>query len=260
MGDFIQKAVELLTGVFNELLDWREQHCLAIWHPVAAGAPAAEGEASPPREARPKRKRQRSPARSPREDKKVKKERSRRRERKASPNSQSPHRKPKSEESHSRSRHPKSRRSPTPRPSRKKVPVKEEPTDKDRDRPHTPTVKGEASPVRSSTRSRGEEPVLDPQQKGVHGPHSRPERIQPHLEEDTRERGSDLPPGTWTLRERPPAPRTPPRSSRPPEPPGPPPGWVPRRSKGVTRRERNNDIYQFGPSSSRKQLRLDRRL
>ena len=255
VSEFTGQAADLLAVTFNSLLDLREQHRLDIWRPVAAGAPGDSGEAQPPPTER-KRRRDKSPSGSP----KVKIEKPKRRAKERSPGHRERRVKPKSEDSPSEDRHQKARRSRTPRPSKKKVAVKEEPSEIERNRLPTQALKGEASPGSPKRRSGGEERRERPSGVGSSGANSCSLRSRPKPEDRGGEIESDLPPGTWTLRERPAEPNRSPGASRPPEPPGPPPGWVPRRSKGIARRERNEDIFNYGPSSERKQLRLDRRL
>ena len=151
--------------------------------------------------------------------------------------------------------------------------VKEEPSEAVLDKSPLASVVGEDSPDEAEVREdRGRRSTPGIHSSGGEAPVVRERPRLPDREEArsrSRSRHEDLPsrpPGRWTLAERPPEPSVPPRSFRPPEPPRPPPGWAPprvafhsSRSKGATRRERNADIFLFGPSSERKRQREERR-
>ena len=269
---FKDKASEYLRDAFNKLLEAREEHTSDIWQPLAEGTPGSEKESSeacqgsrkaPEQSKRSKRrghssssgKKVRSPRRGEVERSSVKRSRSRRRRKS--------HRSP-TVSVHSNRRH---KRAENLAGSDKPTPVKEELTDAEQNRKNTITVKGEVSPV-----PRRRDPGGLSRPTSAVGPtatasgHRRPASPASHRGESTRPRnpsptrGEEVPPGRWTLRERPAEPPHPPRSFRPPEPPGPPPGWAVRpdqapRSKGVVRRERNLDILAYGPNPERKRLR-----
>ena len=83
-------------------------------------------------------------------------------------------------------------------------------------------------------------------------------RSEESQSEEEPSEGGEAPPGRWTLREGPSEPRGA-WSFRPPEPAHPPPGWRPdyvkKRSKGINRDLRNQDIFLHGPDPARKRLR-----
>ena len=124
--------------------------------------------------------------------------------------------------------------------------IKEEPSDSEQERSRR-RIEGEVSPVVLREARRREERGRE-------------------VGEEPGEEETEAPPGRWYWVEPPPEPSLPPRNLRPVEPPGPPPGWVGRtwprdgpRSKGVKRRERNQDILLYGPDPLRKKAREEER-
>lgn len=147
----------------------------------------------------------------------------------------------------------------------RKETVKEEQTAAERGSGSLAEVKEESSPARgrresrpgsavpSSAHSRTEGVTREAERGSEGHPIRRSQRREERIREDEAP-----PPGRWTLTERPAEPLGPP-PFRPPQPKGPPPGWQradpPRKSKGITRELRNQDIRLYGPDPARKQVR-----
>lgn len=272
-------ALEELGRAFDRCLGCREAHRLELWDPLAGGSrnlpePQEVTGKAPERGSRKSRSRRRqrreakkgegseeTKATRKKEEKDRAKSRSRHRTRskKASP---AEHRAPDvSSPASSRSKRKESGST----SHRRSSLVKEELSEKEKDKEPTEVVRGEVSPGRRRGSVEGEGGVGGPSRaSGVRlrsAPSVAPRAVlgRPHLEEE------EPPPGRWSLQERPAEPREPPRSFRPPEPRGPPPGWVAEsgregpRSKGVVRRERQADILLHGPDPKRKAERESRR-
>ena len=275
---FIEVAGKLLREVFDLVLAKREQLRLDVWRPLAEGSPGAEEKKEEPAEEEPakskKRRRRRSGTskvespeverrrrrHSSEEKEKPKRSRSRRRRQGAAKSSSSAAR---SRGGDREAGKQEGKESPTK--------VKKETTEADRKRQEAKSEKGEGSPERKgSTKALSGRPSssLRPPLSVSPSPTTRRRKQLSEKEERRRDtersqsgEGRERPPGLWTLR--PAEPSRSPRGSRPPEPPGPPPGWKgpgrgSTRSKGVVRRERQTDIWLFGPSAARKKEREDR--
>ena len=270
---FQEKALEVLRGAFDQLLGYREAHRLELWDPLAGGSlgstrpqevtgESPEKGRSPSRSRRGRRRKSKSEdseeGKSAKKPKKrsTKRSRSRRRAKSAKdlgevqpvqPGSASASLAGGSEKSEPPSHH-----------RRHQGHAKEEGSEKEDSKEPTKVVEGEVSPARHRGSS-----LLPSSASGVRlrcGPSTAPTKEG----EKSPDREEEPPPGRWSLRERPAEPFAAPRHQRPPEPRGPPPGWVdPRgsfaRSKGIVRRERQADIFRYGPDPRRKAEREAKR-
>ena len=287
---FEDKALTLLRGAFEELVDFREVHRLSLWQPLAEGSrnsgerrgspkrtpergsggeppksKRSEG-ASEPRGSRKDSSEDRKVAKKASKDSKVKKRRSRSRRRVRSKESSS---------------------SPRPLPSSLRVrragleveelghpispkakSVKEELSEPEKNEEPTRSGEGVEAPAgRGEREERKAGPERKPGPRVPSGansikPQKAPSSAAPAKPTAPTSRSESPPPGRWTLDVRPAEPRFPPRSFRPPEPNGPPPGWRGKggpKSKGTTRRERQADILRFGPDPQRKAAREAKR-
>ena len=276
----LKYAVGLFRFVAADLEEFQER----VFPGISLGGDLGEGNSkksaseeetpSPEEEERPKKKEKpRSGEAKPKESRKRKKgseepqknEKKRRRHR-------SPRQSSERSESKPRPKNPGGAASGS-RPAKSKR-IKEEPSETVLDKSPLQSVVGEVSPgeseVEAAEEDRRRPARAAPPEVGVRTSRPRPEEERsPVRRVRSRSLSRDQPirpPGRWTLSERPPEPACPPRLFRPPEPPAPPPGWVRRpgpvpssRSKGATRRERNADIFLFGPSIERKRQREQRR-
>ena len=267
---FQAKALGLLRAAFEELVDYREAHRLSLWQPLAGGsqqgaedkhnqdlAPVRGSSRGGDRERRERRKRSREgeseearPAKKTDKERRREESRSRRRRRHKSPQSPvvstgaRPVDHQVSPQSHQRTVRSSSEKGATS--------VKEERSKA------TSVVEGVAAPEgRDSKEGRHPRPATPSRSSRLRLIEQRKELL-----EDARPGPEEPPPGCWSLHARPAEPRHPPRGFRPPEPQGPPPGWVPpggSKSKGVVRRERQEDILQFGLDPARKAEREAKR-
>eukprot|EP00438_Fugacium_kawagutii_P008896 Skav215704 [mRNA] locus=scaffold2573:57842:63963:+ [translate_table: standard] len=243
---FHQGALDILREAFSEILDHQGGNFLGPSAPVAVGVGGPRAEAEKRQEEVPKTEEEKSRTRS-------------RRKRRGEPTS--PERK-RSEGSSRRTRAPAEDKTAAPalEPPSSKVKCEEE------DDPHRGPV---ASPIsersvkkekskKSKRKSRSRSPVAspgeDPTSRG-----SRGERDRGGVSDE-----GEKPPGTWVLKPRSPS-HPPPHRRHPPEPDHPPSWWrdssrerQKERSKGIKKKERNQDIYEHGCSDTRKKEREER--
>ena len=256
----------MLRSGFDQLIDFREENRLEVWGSVA------EEPSRPPGN-------EEGPGKSPEKGREKSEEKKKRRRRKperrrqsseesaevSSPQVKKKDEKKKNKERSRSARHRRSRKSSSTSSKVKRPSVKEEPSEVERNKGPTEEVVGERPPEKLQKTGEEKSPLTRPSiSEGIRlrsAPSSAPSKGR----DKSPEVRENPPPGTWTLREKPPEPRYPPRGFRPPEPHGPPPFWRDSgsrgtgRSKGVTRRERQADILQYGPDPTRKAQREERR-
>ena len=265
-------ALEELGRAFDRCLGCREAHRLELWDPLAGGSRDLPGhqevtEEAPERGSRKSRSRRRqkreakkgeeseeTKAARKRQEQERAKSRSRRRTRSKKELS-SEHRAP--DASSSASLGSKGKNSGSTSHHRRSL-VKEELSEKERNKEPTEAVRGEVSPGRERGSGESEVRASCPSRASGVRLRSAPSVAPRAAVEEPHRAEEEPPPGRWSLHERPAEPREPPRPFRPPEPRGPPPGWVGERgregprSKGVVRRERQADILLHGPDPKRK--------